>query len=92
MGIIGTTVRFAVGFVSVFCWSVVGRVLGISSPGSAAYPVFGIGIVICFIFGLRLGGILANKWFPIKEEGESITKDEEDSMKASYRKLTGRDK
>lgn len=92
MGIIGTIVRFGVGFVSAFCWSIVGRIVGIGSPDSAAYPVYGVGIVIFFIFGLRCGGILAKKWFPVKEEGAGITKDEEASMKASYRKLTGRDK
>ena len=92
MGFIGVIARFGVGFVSAFGWSVVGGLVGIRSPGSAAYPVYGIGIVVCFIFGLRCGGILANKWYPIKKEGAGLTKDEEASMKASYRKLTGRDK
>ena len=92
MGILGVIVRFVVGFVSAFCWSMVGRIVGINSPGSAAYPVYGIGVVIFFILGLRCGGILANKWFPIKKEGSGLTNDEEASMKASYRKLTGRDK
>jgi hypothetical protein len=81
-----------VGFVSAFGWSMVGVIVGIGSPGSAAYPVYSIGIVVFFIFGLRCGGIMAKKWFPIKDAGEAITKDEEATMKASYRKLTGRDK
>lgn len=92
MGIIGVFVRFAVGLLSAFCWSIVGGIVGISSPGSAAFPVYGIGAVIAFIFGLRFGGKLANKWFPINEERAGMTKDEEASMEASFRKLTGRDK
>ena len=90
IGIAGIFIRFVVGFVAAFCWSIVSGLAGISSPGSSAKPAYGIGIVICFIFGLRCGGILAKKWFPIKEAGEGITKDDEAAMKATYRKLTGR--
>ena len=92
MGIMGVIVRFGVGFLSAICWSIFGRIAGINLPGSVAYPIYGIGVVLFFIFGLRFGGKLSNKWFPIKEKGAGLTKDEEASMKASYRKLTGRDK
>jgi hypothetical protein len=73
-----------------FCWSIVGGLIGISSTGSVAFPVYGIGVVVFFIFGLRCGGILAKKCFPTKEAGEDITKDDEAAMQATYRKLTGR--
>jgi hypothetical protein len=81
MGFMRFALRIGMGILLAFSWAFGAAIIGIHTPGSAGFPIFGFGIGIIFILGLLLGGNLAKNWFPTTEDETSTAKHEESSMK-----------
>jgi hypothetical protein len=85
------SIRIGMGILLAFSWSFGAVIIGIHKPGSTAFPIFGFGIGIIFILGLWIGGNLAKKWFPIKEDDIAVTKDRAAPTIESRREVTDKD-
>jgi hypothetical protein len=81
MGFMRFAIRIGMGILLAFSWAFGAAIIGIHTPGSTGFPIFGFGIGIIFILGLWLGGKLAKSWFPTTEDDISIANHGKASMK-----------